>query len=68
MKHIEDLNMIEAGLLQQLFGNQGVCVGKRRKYPGATIVTDSVTSNGLTAFITAQVCQDTALSVREGSG
>lgn len=24
-----------------------------RKYPGSTIVTDSVTSNGLTAFITA---------------
>jgi hypothetical protein len=25
--------------------------GCRRKYPGTTIVTDSVTSNGLTAFI-----------------
>ena len=24
-----------------------------RKYPGSTIVTDSVTSNGLTAFITS---------------
>ena len=39
-----------------LFGNQRLCVGMRRKYPGTTIVTDSVTSNGLTSFITEQVC------------
>jgi len=34
---------------------EGAARAARRKYQGTTIVTDSVTSNGLTEFITAQV-------------
>ena len=36
-----------SSLVQPATSGLGLC----RKYPGTTIVTDSVTSNGLTAFI-----------------
>ena len=46
--------MFSAGEKQCSYMLSGTgCAG--RKYPGTTIVTDSVTSNGLTTFIESQV-------------
>lgn len=60
---MEEINMC-GWPVAALFANQRMCVGERRKYPGTTIVTDSVTSNGLTSFITEQVCPESSFVLR----